>query len=136
MFKIVNGDEVIARGNSVGEIIDEMNSGAENGNEWYFVYRPDAGVVNGYLDASEEEANADLDGEKADAIYDVVEYDESEDAITVEGEDGGETVLHLLRETERNAYDYDEIIGELYDTAEGVTVIYNDASNEYSIARE
>lgn len=104
MIKVVDSNEVVTRGNNIEEVVREMNSGAENGNEWYFVYRPDAGVVDGYLDASEEEADADLDGEKADVIYDVVEEEGEkpmERADYIEGkpygvtECGGDTYILL-----------------------------------------
>lgn len=75
MVKLVREDDhndVLAEGHDIYEIVERLNSGEENGNEWFYVFRPSAYMVNGYLNANEEEAEADYDGEKADWFGDII----------------------------------------------------------------
>lgn len=69
MIKLINNGEVFAAGNTVEEIVEELN---ESG-DWYYVYRPDASVVDTYFATDKDEANSDTNGENADEIYDVIE---------------------------------------------------------------
>lgn len=69
MVKAILNDEVIAEGNSIDEVINNLNYGEKEGNEWFYVYRE--GVIDGYFGSSEEIALADKDGELADVILDV-----------------------------------------------------------------
>lgn len=55
--------------------------------------------------------------------------------ITIIKNDGTEATLHTIEGSARPYMDYDAEEGTLYETEEGITVIYNDASNEYSIAK-
>lgn len=69
MIKLINAGEVFATGNTIDEIVEELN---ESG-DWYYVYRPEASVVDAYFATDEDEANSDTNGENADEIYDVIE---------------------------------------------------------------
>lgn len=55
--------------------------------------------------------------------------------ITVLDNNGREIELHAIENSESPAFDYDVEIGELYGTEEGITVVFNDGTGEYSIAR-
>lgn len=55
--------------------------------------------------------------------------------ITVINNSGEEITLHTIEDSARPYMDQDAEEGTLYDTTEEITVIYNDGSNEYSIAR-
>lgn len=59
---------VFAKGDSIREVLDELNSNSE----WYYVYRPDDYMVDAYYAPNEKEADNDVNGEKADEIYDVI----------------------------------------------------------------
>lgn len=69
--KVVMDDEVLAVGDTIKECIDSLNSGEENGNEWYYVYRD--GLIDGYFATTDDVALNDVNGELADVILDVVE---------------------------------------------------------------
>ena len=61
---------VFAKGESISEIMEELNYDPNGNNEWRYYYRPDVGVVNAYFG---KDGKADYSGEEADATYDVVE---------------------------------------------------------------
>lgn len=69
MIKLMGATGVFATGNSVEEILDELNSNSD----WYYIYRPDDGVVDCYLGLNDEAAENDVHGEKADDILDVID---------------------------------------------------------------
>lgn len=64
-----NSGEVFAEGNSIDEILSELNADPDGSNEWRYYYRDDAEVVNAYFIKDGEN---DISGENADETYDVI----------------------------------------------------------------
>ena len=69
MVKLIDSTgEIFTKGETIHEIIKELNDDSNGSNEWRYYYRPD-GVVNGYFNTDGE---FDVCGEKADVTYNVI----------------------------------------------------------------
>lgn len=114
MIKVIDSaNEVIETGKSIDEVIKKLNSG--DSNDWYFVYRPESDCIDGYYGISEAEADADTDGEKADAIYDV---EEEETAFYRNKEDGTLTLGYPNMDVEDFEVISPEEVLEIIDNAD------------------
>ena len=63
--------KIFAKGETIDDIIKELNNDSNGNNEWRYYFRPYYGVVNAYFNTDLGET--DVCGEKADATYDVID---------------------------------------------------------------
>ena len=71
MVKLIDSTgEIFATGETIDEILKELNDDSNGNNEWRYYYRPADGVVNAYFNTDSGES--DVCGEKSDATYDVI----------------------------------------------------------------
>ena len=72
MVKLIDSTgEIFAEGETIDEILKELNDDSNGSNEWRYYYCPAYGVVNAYFNTDLGEF--DVCGEKADATYDVID---------------------------------------------------------------
>ena len=72
MVKLIDSTgEIFAKGETIDDIIKELNNDSNGSNEWRYYYRPYYGVVNAYFNTDLGES--DVCGEKADATFDVID---------------------------------------------------------------
>ena len=121
MIKLMGATGVFAKGNSIEEILDELNSNSD----WYYIYRPDDGVVDCYLGLNDEAAENDVHGEKADDILDVID-DGVGDEINIifeggQSMDGIHGCVYMLGRYVDNDGDEQELYAEVlnFDTEDG-----------------
>lgn len=71
MLKLIDSTgEIFVKGETIDDIIKELNNDSKGSNEWRYYYRPSDGVVNAYFNTDSGES--DICGENADATYDVI----------------------------------------------------------------
>ena len=72
MVKLIDSTgKIFAKGETIDDIIKELNNDSNGSNEWRYYFRPYYGVVNAYFNTDLGES--DVCGEKADATYDVID---------------------------------------------------------------
>ena len=64
--------KIFAEGETIYDIIEELNYDPSGSNKWRYYYRPSDGVVDAYFNT--ELGEFDDCGEKADITYDVINY--------------------------------------------------------------
>ena len=71
MVKLIDSTgEVFIEGETIQEIIKELNDDSKGNNEWRYYYRPSDGVVNAYFNTDLGES--DVCGKNANVTYDVI----------------------------------------------------------------
>ena len=71
MVKLIDSTgEIFVKGETIHEIIKELNDDSNGNNEWSYYYRPSDNVVNAYFNTDSGEF--DVCGKKADTTYDVI----------------------------------------------------------------